>query len=52
MQTSAVRACSYTAECSLSYAKIMQGECNDKTGKPCFTGLDTAECSLSYAKVE
>ena len=24
MQTSAMRACSYIAECSLSYAKIMQ----------------------------
>ena len=24
MQTSAIRACSYIAECSLSYAKIMQ----------------------------
>ena len=50
MQTSAVRACSYTAECSLSYAKIMQGESNGKTGKPCFTGFDTAEPQLSLCK--
>ena len=43
MQTSAMRACSYIAECSLSYAKIMQGECSSKAGKRSFTRLDTAE---------
>ena len=28
----------------------MQGECNGKTGKLCFTGLDTAEPKLSLCK--
>ena len=51
MQTSAIRACSYIAECSLSYAKIMQGESSSKEVKRSFTRLDIAECSLSYAKI-
>ena len=28
----------------------MQGECNSKTGKPSFTGLDTAEPQLILYK--
>ena len=35
---------------SLSLTKIMQGECNGKTGKRSFTGLDTAEPQLSLYK--
>ncbi|WP_068855889.1 hypothetical protein [Leyella lascolaii] len=35
---------------SLLYAKAMQGECNSKTGKLCFTGLDTAEPQLALYK--
>ena len=35
---------------SLSYAKIMQDECNGKTGKHRFTGLDTAESQLILCK--
>jgi hypothetical protein len=35
---------------SLPYAKAMQGECNSKTGKLCFTGLDTAEPQLALCK--
>ena len=34
----------------LSAAKIMQGECNSKAGKPCFTGLDIAEPKLIFYK--
>ena len=52
MQTSAMRACSYIAECSLSYAKIMQGECSSKAVKRSFTRLDIAEPKLIlYAKI-
>ena len=51
MQTSAMRACSYIAECSLSYAKIMRGERSSKAGKPCFTGLDIAEPKLIFYKI-
>ena len=43
MQTSVRKACFQFPECSLSYAKITQGECNSKTGKRSFTRLDTAE---------
>ena len=50
MQTSAIRACSYIAECSLSYAKIMQGECNGKSGRSSLTRLDTAEPQLILCK--
>ncbi len=35
---------------SLSYAKIMQDECNGKTGKHRFTWLDTAEPQLVLCK--
>ena len=37
-------------ERSLSYAKIMQDECNGKTGKHRFTWLDTAEPQLVLCK--
>ena len=37
-------------ERSLSYAKIMQDECNGKTGKHRFTWLDTAESQLILCK--
>jgi hypothetical protein len=50
MQTRGKRACSYFPECSLPYTKAMQGECNSKTGKLCFTGLDTAEPQLALCK--
>ena len=50
MQTSAMRACSYIAECSLSYAKIMQGECNGKSGRSSLTRLDIAEPQLILCK--
>ena len=32
------------------FAKIMLGECNSKTGKLSFTGLDTAEPTLILCK--
>ena len=32
------------------FAKIMRGECNSKTGKLSFTGLDTAEPTLILCK--
>ena len=51
MQTSGMRACSQIPECSLSYTKIMQGECNGKEGKRSFTALDTAEPKLILYKV-
>ncbi len=35
---------------SLSYAKIMQDECNGKTGKHRFTWIDTAESQLVLCK--
>ena len=50
MQTSAMRACSHIAECSLSYAKIMQGECNSRAGRRSLTRLDTAEPKLILCK--
>ena len=50
MQTSAMRACSYIAECSLSYAKIMQGESSSKAVKRSFTRLDIAEPKLILCK--
>ena len=37
-------------KCNLAYAKLMQGESNSKTGKLCFTRLDTAEPKLSLCK--
>ena len=45
-----MRACSYIAECSLSYAKIMQGECNGKVVRRSLTKLDTAEPQLILCK--
>ncbi len=45
-----MRACSQIPECSLSYTKIMQGECNGKEGKRSFTALDTAEPKLILYK--
>ena len=45
-----MRACSYIAECSLSYAKIMRGERSSKAGKRSFTGLDIAESKLILYK--
>ena len=45
-----MRACSHIAECSLSYAKIMQGECNSKAGRRSLTRLDTAEPKLILCK--
>ena len=50
MQTRGMRACSQIPECSLSYTKIMQGECNGKEGKRSFTALDTAEPKLILYK--
>ena len=46
-----MRACSYIAECSLSYAKIMQGECNGKVVRQSLTKLDTAEQQLILCKI-
>ncbi len=46
-----MRACSYIAECSLSYAKIMQGECNGKVVRQSLTKLDTAEPQLILCKI-
>ena len=37
-------------KCNLAYAKLTQGESNSKTGKLCFTRLDTAEPKLSLCK--
>ena len=51
MQTNAMRACSYIAECSLSSAKIMQGERSSKAGKRSFTRLDIAEPKLIFCKI-
>ena len=45
-----MRACSLIAECSLSYAKITQGECNSKVGKLSFHNFDTAEPKLILCK--
>ncbi|OKZ28050.1 MAG: hypothetical protein BHV84_01695 [Prevotella sp. AG:487_50_53] len=50
MQTSGRKACFQFPECSLSYAKITQGERNSKTGKRSFTRLDTAEPKLVLCK--
>lgn len=43
MQARAMRDCSHIAECSLSYAMTVQGECSSKAGKRSFTRHDTAE---------
>ena len=46
-----MRACYYIAECSLSSAKIMQGERSSKAGKRSFTRLDIAEPKLIFCKI-
>ena len=51
MQTNAMKACSYIAECSLSFTKIMQGERSSKAGKRSFTRLDIAEPKLIFCKI-
>ena len=51
MQTNAMKACSYIAECSLSFTKIMQGEHSSKAGKRSFTRLDIAEPKLIFCKI-
>ena len=43
VQTSGMKACFQIPECSLSYAKIVQGESRNKAGKRSFTRLGTAE---------
>ena len=50
MQTNAMKACSYIAECSISFTKIMQGERSSKAGKRSFTRLDIAEPKLIFCK--
>ena len=50
MQTSGKKACFQFPECSLSYAKITQGECNSKVGKLSFHNFDTAEPKLILCK--
>ena len=51
MQTNAMKACSYIAECSISFTKIMQGERSSKAGKRSFTRLDIAEPKLIFCKI-
>ena len=46
-----MKACSYIAECSLSFTKIMQGERSSKAGKRSFTRLDIAEPKLIFCKI-
>lgn len=46
----AVLTCFLLSNRRLSYTKIMQDECNVKTGKRSFTGLDTAEPMLILCK--
>ncbi|WP_273531102.1 hypothetical protein [Leyella lascolaii] len=43
MPASGKKACFQFPERRLSYAMILKGECNIKSGKRSFTGLDTAE---------
>ena len=50
MQMRGKKACFQFPECSLAYAKIMQGECNSKSEKRSFAGLDTAEPKLILCK--
>ena len=45
-----MKACFQIPECSLSYTKIMQSECNSKLGKHSFTRLDIAEPQLILYK--
>lgn len=51
MPTRGERACSLSPECSLSYAKLMQGECNGKVVRQSLTKLDTAEPQLILCKI-
>lgn len=51
MPTRGERACSLSPEFSLSYAKIMQGECNGKVVRQSLTKLDTAEPQLILCKI-
>ena len=51
MPTRGERACSLSPDCSLSYAKIMQGECNGKVVRQSLTKLDTAEPQLILYKI-
>ena len=46
----AVLTCFLLPNRRLSYAKIMQDECNGKTGKHRFTWIDTAESQLILCK--
>ena len=50
MPTRGKKACFLFPECSLSYAKIMQGECNGKVVRRSLTKLDTAEPQLILCK--
>ena len=50
MPTRGERACSLSPECSLSYAKIMQGERNGKVVRQSLTKLYTAEPQLILCK--
>lgn len=50
VQTSAKETYSLVARCSLSFAKIMKGECNSIAGKQSFTGFDIAEPHLIFCK--
>lgn len=50
MPTNEKRACFQFPGRGLPYAKVMQGECNSKSGKPGFTVLDTAEPMLTLCK--
>ena len=50
MQTRETKVYLQFPERSLSYANIMQDECNGKTGKHRFIGLDTAEPQLVLCK--
>ena len=50
MQTRGKKACFLFPECSFSFAKIMQGECNSKAEKRSFFRLDIAEPKLIFCK--
>ena len=50
MQTSGKKVYFQFPECSLSYTKMAQGECNGKGGKTCFYNFDTAEPKLILYK--
>ena len=50
MHAGGKRACFQFPGRGLPYAKVMQGECNSKSGKLDFTVLDTAEPKLTLCK--